>query len=110
MSDDEERDLRLVKTVSVIADRDEEIERLEKDRDALKMQLDLYVSEVDKLRENLRRIRQWCDAYPLDIFPEPDLKKARKLLEAGGMTLDSVSASSMRHVLKGIRKIIDQQE
>ena len=60
--------------------------------------------------EKLYRIEQWCEAYPLAIFPEPDLFKARALLEAGGMTLDAISASSMRHVLKGIRKIIDDKE
>lgn len=59
--------------------------------------------------EKLASIRTWCDAYPLAVFPEPDLKKARELLEAGGMTLDAVSASSMRHVLKGIREIIDEK-
>jgi hypothetical protein len=66
--------------------------------------------ELDALREKLSRIEQWCDAYPLDIFPEPDLKKARALLEAGGMTLDSVSAYAMRHVLKGIREIIEDDD
>jgi hypothetical protein len=60
--------------------------------------------------EKLHRIRQWCNAYPLDIFPEPDLAKAAALLEAGGMTLDAISASNMRHVLDGIRKIIDEKE
>lgn len=67
-------------------------------------------AKVDALSAKLYRIASWCEAYPLDIFPEPDLKKARDLLEAGGMTLDSVSASSMRHVLRGIRKIIDNDD
>jgi hypothetical protein len=58
--------------------------------------------------EKLWEIRKWCDAYPLSVFPEPDFKRARELLEAGGMTLDAISASNMRHVLDGIRKIIDQ--
>ena len=58
-------------------------------------------------REKLAAIRKWCDAYPLKIFPEPDFEVARQLLEAGGMTLDAISASNMRHVLDGIRKIID---
>jgi hypothetical protein len=61
--------------------------------------------ELADMHETMQRIAQWCDAYPLDIFPEPDLKKARQLLEAGGITLDAVSASSMRHVLKGIRAL-----
>ncbi len=40
----------------------------------------------------------WSKAYPLSAFPEPDLERARAVLEAAGMTLDSLSASSMRHV------------
>lgn len=60
---------------------------------------------VDELEEALHKIAQWSDAYPLDIFPEPDLKKARALLEAGGITLDSVSAHCMRHVVEGVGKI-----
>ena len=67
-------------------------------------------AEVDALREKLSRIEQWCEAYPLDIFPEPDLKKAAFALNVYGISLDSVSAHAMRHVLTGIRKIIDQQE
>ena len=60
--------------------------------------------------EKLYRIQQWCEAYPLAVFPEPDFAKAAALLEAGGMTIDAISASNMRHVLKGIRKIIDDKE
>lgn len=63
--------------------------------------------KLDRYEYALQQIDQWIDAYPLKIFPEPDLKKARSLLEAGGMTLDAVSASNMRHVLKGLRGIVD---
>lgn len=55
-----------------------------------------YVMVSDEVMD---RIKSWSEAYPLDIFPEPDFKKARKLLDAGDMTLDSVSASNMRHVI-----------
>jgi hypothetical protein len=60
---------------------------------------------VDCLEEALHKISQWSKAYPLSVFPEPDLKKARALLEAGGITLDSVSAHCMRHVVEGVGKI-----
>jgi hypothetical protein len=60
---------------------------------------------IDALEEALHRIAQWSDAYPLSVFPEPDLKKARVLLEAGGITLDSVSAYCMRHVVSGVGRI-----
>ena len=60
--------------------------------------------------EKLERLRRWCEAYPLDIFPEPDFAKARELLEAGGMTLDAISASNFRHVLLAVRGIIERGE
>lgn len=60
---------------------------------------------IDELIEALQRIVQWSEAYPIDIFPEPDLKKARELLAAGGITLDAVSAHCMRHVVEGVGKI-----
>ncbi len=67
--------------------------------------LDNFEDKLEKMEEALWRIKQWSEAYPLDIFLEPDLKKARALLEAGGMTLDSISAHCMRHVVEGVGKI-----
>ena len=60
---------------------------------------------VDILEQALHKVASWSDAYPLEVFPEPDWEKARKLLEDGGMTLDSVSAACMRHVVEGVGKI-----
>lgn len=60
---------------------------------------------VDHLEEALHRIVQWSEAYPLSVFPEPDLKKAHTLLQAAGMTLDSISGHVARHVVEGIGKI-----
>ena len=60
---------------------------------------------IEHLEEALQRIVQWSEAYPLDIFPEPDWQKARQLLESGGITLDSISAHCMRHVVDGVGKI-----
>lgn len=59
----------------------------------------------ERLREALEQIEQWSRAYPLSIFPEPDLKKAAELLKAGGITLDAISASAMRHVVEGVGKV-----
>jgi len=28
--------------------------------------------DLDRMEEALHRIVQWAEAYPLDIFPEPD--------------------------------------
>lgn len=60
---------------------------------------------IERLEEALQRIVQWSEAYPLDVFPEPDWKKANELLTAGGITLDAVSASCMRRVVEGVGKI-----
>jgi hypothetical protein len=57
------------------------------------------------LRDALQRIDDWSEAYPLDVFPEPDFKRAAKLLKAGGMTLDAISASNMRRVVTGVGEI-----
>jgi hypothetical protein len=66
-------------------------------------------AEVDQLIERyaeaLQRIVQWADAYPLDVFPEPDFKKIHEALKAAGLSLDQVSASNMRHVVKGVGEI-----
>ena len=59
----------------------------------------------DRLEEALHHIVQWSEAYPLDIFPEPDWERARQLLQAGGITLDAVSASCMCHVVEGVGRI-----
>ena len=61
----------------------------------------------DRAEDKLDRITQWVDAYPIDIFPEPDFKKAAKLLQAGGMTLGGIFASNMRGVLRGLKEIIE---
>lgn len=63
---------------------------------------------IEKLEDALHRIQTWARAYPLDIFPKPDLKKAREVLEAAGLTLDAISADAMRHVLTGIQEEIEQ--
>lgn len=61
--------------------------------------------QTDRLESALLKIAQWGDAYPLSVFPEPDLKKAAEILKAGGMTLDAISASNMRHVVQSASNI-----
>jgi hypothetical protein len=64
-------------------------------------------ANAEERKDALARIKQWSEAYPLEVFPEPDFKKANELLKAGGMTLDAISAANMRHVLSGIVGIVD---
>lgn len=59
-----------------------------------------------KMEVALKAISSWTKAYPLSVFPEPDFGRVRELLEAGGITLDSVSASNMRHVIEGVVKLV----
>jgi hypothetical protein len=64
-------------------------------------------ADADRMEDALHQIKNWCDAYPLSMFPEPDFAKAAKVLKAAGMTIDSISASNMRHVVNGVRKIVE---
>lgn len=54
----------------------------------------------------LERLHSWANAYPVRVFPEPDFGRAQELLQAGGMSLDAISASNMRHVLDGVRELV----
>lgn len=58
------------------------------------------------LEEALKAILRLEHAYPLKVFPEPDFEKCRQLLEAGGESLDRVSASNMRHAVGVCSKIV----
>ena len=68
---------------------------------------DKLKKHIESQEDVLHEINSWCSAYPLKIFPEPDFKKAHEVLKANGMTIDAISASNMRHVLDGIKKIIN---
>lgn len=65
-----------------------------------------YEERIAELEDKMEKINNWCEAYPLKIFPEPDFKKVREVLKSNGLTLDAVSASNMRHVLNGIKEIL----
>ena len=73
----------------------------------VKIKAQELLAENEKLETALRRIQTWSRAYPLDIFEKPDLKKAARVLKAAGMTLDAITGDSMRHVLSGIKDIVD---
>lgn len=63
---------------------------------------------LESISAALFRVLAWCEAYPVEAFPEPDMAQARALLQAGGIDLGAVAASNMRHVLKGIERIIQE--
>lgn len=62
-------------------------------------------AENDKMRDSLQKIYNWSQAYPLDIFPEPDMKKVAQVLSAAGISLDDVSGYCMRHVVSGFENL-----
>lgn len=82
---------------------DKAAQRLLRETDKLR-----YETENKQLRAALERIQTWAKAYPLKIFPEPDLKKVAKALKDNGLTIDAVAASNMRYVLKGVSDIVDE--
>ena len=55
------------------------------------------------LRAKMQQISDWCEAYPLDVFTEPDMVEVRKLL--GDTLLTQLSAYNFRHVLNGVKQI-----
>lgn len=59
------------------------------------------------LIEFKEKINQWAQAYPRDIFPEPDFERANKVLKAEGMNVDLITASAMRHVIARVNKMLD---
>lgn len=77
--------------------------------------LQAYIAAVERLEDRIEileaalyRIKQWADAYPLEVFPEVDsvyLLRAHEVLTQAGMGLDRINASTMRHVIEGAGKI-----
>lgn len=61
---------------------------------------------IEALEDCLHKIQNWCKAYPLTIFTEPDWKEVKEKL--GDTLLTQVSGSNMRHVVTGIQAIIDE--
>ena len=62
-------------------------------------------AQVAALEAQLTRIKEWCNAYPLEQFPEPDMQ--RFLIALGPQLLSELSAHNYRHVLNGIKAIIE---
>ena len=64
-------------------------------------------ARVERMENALHQISQWAQAYPLDVFPEPDFKKAYEVLKAADVSLGAVAASSMRHVITQVQAIVN---
>lgn len=73
---------------------------------AIQREADLEV-ELATAEDKLHKISQWCRAYPLGIFTEPDWNVVREKL--GATLLTQVSGSNMRHIVNSISEIIGQE-
>lgn len=66
---------------------------------------------IDVLEHALLEIVNWAYAFPLEVFPESDLKKMRQALVDAGLSidqacsLDQVCESNMRHAISRVREI-----
>ena len=64
-------------------------------------------------KEKLVRILNWCNAYPEDVFEPVSSKqwsKFHKVLSENGLCGSAFTGDCMRHVLGGIKAIIESKE
>lgn len=94
------------------AELEEQLERLNawnKDKEdvfyGMQTELDALLEQNEKMEEALKEIANWAKAYPLKMFPRPNYKLARGALKDVGITLDSISADCMRHVVRRVAEI-----
>ena len=91
----------------------EEREAYQKDLEALQDRYDELQAERDELADQIGDIRKWCRAYPVTVFPEmtsEDWAFVSDILKPQGYTTDRLGADVSRHVLNGIKKIVDDGE
>ena len=60
---------------------------------------------IFELEDVLRQIYNWTQAYPIQLFSEPDMEKANELLRSGGIWMDQVAGHILRHTLDDIAEI-----
>ena len=68
---------------------------------------DILRERDEQNKGKLEELRKWADAYPLEVFPEPDLKRAAEVLGAADMTLDAISAYVIRKTLARVKEIVE---
>lgn len=67
--------------------------------------------EHERMRDVLVRLHQWADAYPMEVFPEvlrQEWQQANEVLAQAGLSMSRMSASNMRHVINGVRKLVNE--
>lgn len=73
--------------------------------------IDALEGRIDDLEEALHRIRNWCDAYPVDVFIPPTKEQIKASVEAmkapGCASSEAMHGSWARHILGGVRGYTD---
>ena len=66
---------------------------------------------IDELEQALIEIRQWCDAYPVDIFTPISKDETKTAVAAANAAIRCASerlhGSWARHILSGVRGYTD---
>lgn len=82
------------------------LRKLNEEASAARAEADALRGEVERLKGAMSDLHRWADAYPISVFKEPDFAKAAKVLSENGMTLDALSAATMRMMTGDLRKRI----
>lgn len=65
---------------------------------------------LDESQEALHKIKQWCDAYPVEVFipvSSEDMKRADQILKDAGINMSAMHGEWARHITSGMSKIVD---
>jgi len=85
-------------------------ERLRQSSEQWSLHCEQLQAKLNAKDDVLRKIKDWCRAYPLEAFPKPDKEyfaKAHAILKQNELSLTRISADNMRHILVRIQKIIE---
>jgi hypothetical protein len=69
---------------------------------SLQTVLDATRERLTDAEEEIRKVDNWAKAYPVDVFPEPNPERCKRLLEAGGESIDCLAAYARRGAIEWI--------
>lgn len=65
------------------------------------------MSKAEQLDEVLHRLDSWAQAYPIDLFPEPEDADLKWLHATKPGLCDRISASMGRHMARHMQQMAD---
>lgn len=69
------------------------------------------LSEMERLQDTVADISSWAYAYPVKVFTEPTKEELAEVTDKiGGNMVTKLHGSWGRHILEGVRKIIEDRE